>query len=85
MIRYTLKEQIFAELSFAELIFAGTYFRGWPDSCNFAELIFAVRPFFCDFAELIFAVGDKIDYFVVHFYMFWGLYMTFTKFSAIFF
>ena len=57
----SIKEYISAELSFAELIFAGIYFREWPNSCNFAEIIFAGRLIFCCFTELISTAGEKIN------------------------
>ena len=44
----------------------------WPNSCNFAELIFAGRLIFFSFAELIFVAGEKIQYFYVIFVGFWA-------------
>ena len=60
------------ELSFEESIFAGTYFRRWPDSCNFAD-----KPILCNFEEFIFTAGEKINYFVVLFIGFWHFFFDF--------
>ena len=71
------------ELYFAELIFAGTYFRGWPNFCNFAKLIFAGKLFCCSFADLIFAVFKKIQYFCIFFRGF-GAYISLLQIYAIY-